>query len=737
VLDEDGSISEWTLSNCARLCGCGDNLFGGVKENQYTGRTSVGRANMHMDQDYQESILTNRLYNYGFDRKGALNLADIIAIQPASQSDPTHPGEQATVNFRESLDVHNPHLSFAVVTKSLFSYRGVRTLDLECDDEETYRALLSGFLLFMRSTLHTNSIQKEELKKQKSEVLKRVATELESAIVRSPKRVLTNVKSTFFATAGLKMEHEDPIERMFFPDLERGEGGGGGGEPSSPKKNFMRETDLTPPAQFLGWNTKGTQIWARLRMAGLEVKPIFSWDLKRVILKIRCPTWRLEEVAEKMHIRLRLRNGGYKRFKISQRDHFATTTDGAIFRSSERQRVIDFILRSKIKDGGAELDENTTLGEAIVQRFPLHMETRLEDLKNSWVFFWRAEQPGEIPEPWSPFSAPIAVTSNRVYHSLAYFWNGLLNQPLDQIAEYYGESIAFYFAWVAFFTRWLFLPSLLGIIVFAVQISSQNMDHWICIPYGVFIVIWCSLMLVFWRQKQSALAYRWGVLGFEMEETERPQFKGKSVYDPSTQEMRKVYPPQYRLGKYLLAAPAMLLLTGLMLLVMAVVLFSQEKISRDYTEGKDLGYMPSFEILYQNPSSLSGGNSTDTASPNLALGKLFSFDPGYWMAMMYFPSMYGLIVSMVTEFVDYAALKLTNFENHRKESTYGSRLILKIFCFRFVAVFTPVYYYAFFVDNHEVSDFSLPCIPSLVHPDLYAPSSRRPTSRCSCAFSLS
>lgn len=646
-----------------------------------------------MDQDFQESILTNRLYNYGFQRNGSIQLSDLIAVQPASKIDPTHQGEKATKNFRESLDIHNPHLSFAVVSKSFFSYRGVTTLDIECDDEQTYQILLSGFSLLMHCSLESNTIKKCEFKKQKSEVLKRVASEFESVLVKSPKRIITQAKSTFFATTGLKVEHEDPIERMFFPDLEKGEG---------PSQILKNRNDLSPPAQFLGWNTKGTQIWARLRMAGLEVKPIFSWDLKRVILKIRCPDWRLEEVAEKMHIRLRLKNGGYKRFKIAQRDHFATTSDGLIFRSSERQRVIDFILRSKIKDGGAELDENTPLGQAIVQRFPLHMTTRLEDLKNSWVFFWRAEQPGEIPQPWSPFSAPLRVTFNRLYQSVSYFWNGLLNQPLDQIAEYYGESIAFYFAWVAFFTRWLFLPSLLGLIVFAVQISSHNMDHWICIPYGVFIVIWCSLMLVFWRQKQSALAYRWGVLGFEMEETERPQFKGKNVFDSATQEMRKVYPPQRRLGKYLIAAPAMLFLTGVMLLVMTVVLFSQEKISKDYTEGKDLAYMPSFEILYENPSSIYSRNSTSSETPNLALGKLFSFNSEYWMAMMYFPSMYGLIVSIVSEFVDYAALKLTDFENHRKESTYWSRLILKIFCFRFVAVFTPVYYYAFFVDNHEV-----------------------------------
>jgi hypothetical protein len=39
-------------------------------------------------------------------------------------------------------------------------------------------------------------------------------------------------------------------------------------------------------------------------MAGLEVKCVFSWDLRRVMLKLRCPQHRLEEVAERMHLKV-------------------------------------------------------------------------------------------------------------------------------------------------------------------------------------------------------------------------------------------------------------------------------------------------------------------------------------------------------------------------------------------------------------------------------------------------
>jgi hypothetical protein len=704
---DDDDIGEFAMGRCVKICGCGDQLYGGMQTSNEQPRNGTNGVT-------SESVERNNMVNKGFHRKGFINIIDIIAIHPASAEDPLTPGKNATQSFRRSLDEFNPALSFSVVLKSPFQFT-VRTVDIECDDEKTYFALLGGFILLRRAVADAKAKSSSPVKIQspsRSSINTSHSNIDRNGYRLSPQKMASTVKSIIpnarHGIEGFSDGRSDPIGKMFYPDMDFDNmemGGVGGDGETHEMESFIRGAErrdkgLQPPAQFLGWHTKGTQIWARLRMAGLEVKPVFSWDLQRVILKIRCPTWRLEEVAEKMHIRLKLRTGGHKRFKISQRELFQPNTfDGSIFRSSDRQRVIDFILRSKIRDGGAELDANTSLGRSIVQRFPLHMHARLNDLKNSWIYFWKSEKPGEIAEPWSPCSTPITVTFGRFCNSCGFFYNGLLSQPLDQVAEYYGESVAFYFAWVAYFTRWMVAPSILGVIVFAVQISSRQLDHWICIPYGIFIVIWASMMLVFWRQKQSALAYRWGVLGFEMEETERPQFKGKSVIDPNTKEMRKVYPPRKRLMKYLLAVPAMLILTSGMVLIMMIVLLSQAKLSRDYEHGEQLTYIPSPGLLWG--SSDFGTNSTLMHDNPTKLTIKNSLDLDIWMALLYYPSMYGLFVAIASEFVDKAAYYLTDFENHRKESTHWSRLILKIFCFRFVAVFTPVYYYAFTTPDPE------------------------------------
>lgn len=54
---------------------------------------------------------------------------------------------------------------------------------------------------------------------------------------------------------------------------------------------------MAPPEFFLGWTSPGTQIWSRLRMAGLQVEKLYSLDRRHVMLKIKLPRKKLEEVS--------------------------------------------------------------------------------------------------------------------------------------------------------------------------------------------------------------------------------------------------------------------------------------------------------------------------------------------------------------------------------------------------------------------------------------------------------
>ena len=292
----------------------------------------------------------------------------------------------------------------------------------------------------------------------------------------------------------------------------------------------------------------------------------------------------------------------------------------------------------------------------------------------------------------SILSSPIDVTANKFSMAVDHTLHRLLRQPLDTIAGYFGEEVAFYFAFLSFYTGWLLPPALLGIVAFGFQIVDGTLDHWICIPYSIFVMVWACFMLVFWRQRSSSLAYRWGVLDFEAEETERPQFKGSAVvYDDELDEAVVVYPTWRRMVKYALSVPVLLVFMLGMLLAMFKFFRSQDALIASYNRGGSLVYISDSSMLV-SPTS-----STEQSSLKFSFSNLQ--DSNFWAVMLLYPTLYGLLLAVAAAVFNSVATALNNFENHRTHSEYMNRLILKIFCFRFVTVFTSLYYYAFFRGN--------------------------------------
>lgn len=78
--------------------------------------------------------------------------------------------------------------------------------------------------------------------------------------------------------------------------------------------------------------------------------------------------------------------------------------------------MIDHLIRSKIKEGGAELDDRTELGKHICKRMPLHNQARLESLYKTWVVYWRLPQANgaQQQETQRQFKLRIRRRKNRL-----------------------------------------------------------------------------------------------------------------------------------------------------------------------------------------------------------------------------------------------------------------------------------------------------------------------------------
>lgn len=75
------------------------------------------------------------------------------------------------------------------------------------------------------------------------------------------------------------------------------------------KENESEIIKKIPPPDFYLGETPGTQIWGRLRLAGLETERMFDLETRNVMIKIKCPRDRLMDVAEVLELELRTKDG--------------------------------------------------------------------------------------------------------------------------------------------------------------------------------------------------------------------------------------------------------------------------------------------------------------------------------------------------------------------------------------------------------------------------------------------
>lgn len=417
---------------------------------------------------------------------------------------------------------------------------------------------------------------------------------------------------------------------------------------------------------------------------------------------------------------------------------------GQLFHSSDRQTLIDHILRSSEREGGAGLGEGSELGAYVTHMFPLHMVARLEELRSDWLAIWRPlrshgerDRIGGINPAWyapsrlidlktlqtttatatasgvvgaaacgvSPLAssaepspsgatapklaqlastaaassgkgvtlvgaatggAALTVSSGRrggggsgsgsgsddlcfpgccpsgcctnrccgrclsvlprclslpiVCFMAALFWAGVcacktgrslgrccsrpLWQPLDRIAAYFGETVAFYFAWLQFYTIWLVPPAAAGVLVFLAQMFSGSLEvAWVPL-YSLGLALWSILMLHLWKRRNAELAQRWGVLAYEDEEVVRPAFVGLWKQDAATGTIVRVYPLWRRVLKYCVTVPIILAFVAASVLLMVFVFSTRDQL---------LGQLNTYETAVAERSAVLAA----LASPNV------------------------------------------------------------------------------------------------------------------------
>lgn len=302
-----------------------------------------------------------------------------------------------------------------------------------------------------------------------------------------------------------------------------------------------------------------------------------------------------------------------------KKNYYVAYRQNSVFQTVDRLKLLFGIMRAPISLGGAGLDFRKLEGvtsHPLLAAFPLHQQHIINELKEIFLL------PKTFLQRWL-FTV----------------------QTGDEIRNYFGEQIAFYFAFLSFYNYWLYPMAFVGTIVFIVTLFDgvpfvESINSW----FGIVVGLWSTLFVNFWERKQSEITVKWGQHNYLEKQRTRPSFKGEKIRSSIDGHWILHYAWAKKLIRILMTHTMVVsLLIATVLGIIGIV-----------------GYRTTFERI-------------ETVG-QFATGVITS---GYILALNF---VFG-----------YVAVWLNDLENHKTDSEYENALILKHFMFKFVN-----YYYSFF-----------------------------------------
>ncbi|XP_055437337.1 anoctamin-5 isoform X3 [Bubalus kerabau] len=389
-------------------------------------------------------------------------------------------------------------------------------------------------------------------------------------------------------------------------------------------------------------------------------------------------------------------------FSRHRQELFLIKDESSFFPSSSRNRIVYYILSRcpfGMEDGKKRFGiERLLNSHTYSSAFPLHDGQ-----------YWKASEP---PNPVNQ--------RNILYRNWARFSYFYKEQPFNLIRDYYGEKIGIYFVFLGFYTEMLFFAAMIGLACFIYGLltipktsgSSSEIcdpkiggqiimcplcdelcDYWrlnsTCLAskishlfdnestvfFAIFMGIWVTLFLEFWKRRQARLEYEWDLVDFEEEQQQlqlRPEFEAmctKRKLNAVTQELEPYLPLCSRLPWYILSGVTVTLWMALVVACMVAVIVYR------------LSVFATFASFMESEASLKHVKSFLTPQITTSLsGSCLNF----------------IVILILNFFYEKISAWITKMEIPRTHQEYESSLTLKMFLFQFVNYYSSCFYVAFF-----------------------------------------
>ena len=271
-----------------------------------------------------------------------------------------------------------------------------------------------------------------------------------------------------------------------------------------------------------------------------------------------------------------------------------------------------------------------------------------------------------------PFDAELELVSHREEGRKQCF-KFLKSVPIESLQEYYGDNVAFYFAWMKCYQTFLIVPSAIGVLLQFVNYgANMNEDNNHVMPFfGIFMAFWGMLFLKFWKRTASRWAFDFHSAGtVDAVESLRPGFRGALRANKHTGEIEMYFSAMWRT-----LWQAFSVVITLLMLTLAICAQICSLNLQGYMRGKHTY----FEVEF----------FSDFADP----GRVFDPDGSFGLIPVCIHATVILCLNMAYRRV---ATKLTQLENYSTESGFENAMICKRVCFEFVDCFAVLFYVAFY-----------------------------------------
>ena len=247
-------------------------------------------------------------------------------------------------------------------------------------------------------------------------------------------------------------------------------------------------------------------------------------------------------------------------------------------------------------------------------------------------------------------------------------------QPLNMVKNYYGEKVAFEYAFLLHYQSWLIYASIAGVALTIYQWSkwfrfdydlSKALDTEFNVLLGVFMALWATLFVESWKRKQEYLRYLWCVDDRDYTDAdEREDFRSYKIYNEATDSVERAGVKIARWKECaFFSATALITLASVTCMIVYYVM--QTNMLFEEKDGK--------QVVVEGAAS----------------------KPGYYiLTVVYSCLIVGLGFAQKT-----IAHAWTYQENPRYQKKYEDRLTKRLFQFNVFIYYGPLAYQAFNYEN--------------------------------------